>query len=75
MPAQEIANTLTEALAPDVPLSIDQLSALLLVLAVATVLLAVGLGHQVARAEKRIRALEAALAGADETPRAAKGAM
>lgn len=58
MPAEEIAHIATEALAPNVSLNLDQVCALLLVLAVSTVLLAMGLGYQVARLERRLRALE-----------------
>ena len=43
-----------------------------MVLAVATVLLAAGLGYQIARAERRIKSLEAALAAGN---RAAREAM
>ncbi len=72
MPEQQILDIVTDALGPNAPLTLEQLSALLMVLAVATVLLAAGLGYQIARAEKRIKSLEAALASGD---RAAKEAM
>lgn len=58
MTAEQIARIATEALAPTVDLNLDQLSALLLVLAISVVLLAMGLGYQIARMERRIRALE-----------------
>ena len=59
MPEQKIANMVTEALGPNAPLTLEQLSVLLLVLALSVVLLAMGMGYQIARAERRIRALEA----------------
>ena len=72
MPEQQILDIVADALGPNAPLTLEQLSALLMVLAIATVLLAAGLGYQIARAEKRIKSLEAALAAGD---RAAKEAM
>ena len=59
MPEQKIADMITEALGPNAPLTLEQLSVLLLVLALSVVLLAMGMGYQIARAERRIRALEA----------------
>ena len=72
MTEQQILDIVADALGSNAPLTLEQLSALLMVLAVATVLLAAGLGYQIARAEKRIKSLEAALAAGD---RAAKEAM
>ena len=71
MTEQQIAELVTKALGPNAPLTLEQLSVLLMVLAIATVLLAAGLGYQIARAERRISALEAALGRGG----AAKGAM
>ena len=72
MTEQQILDIVADALGSNAPLTLEQLSALLMVLAVATVLLAAGLGYQIARAERRIKSLEAALAAGD---RAAKEAM
>ena len=58
MTEQQIVDIITDTLGPNVPLTLDQLSVLLMVLAIATVLLAAGLGYQIARAERRIKALE-----------------
>ena len=58
MTEQQIAELVTEALGPNAPLTLEQLSVLLMVLAIATVLLTMGMGYQIARAERRIRALE-----------------
>ena len=71
MTEQQILDIVTDALCPNAPLTLEQLSALLMVLAVATVLLAAGLGYQIARAEKRIKSLEAALAAGDRAAREA----
>lgn len=59
MPEQKIVDMITDALGPNTPLTLEQLSVLLLVLALSVVLLAMGMGYQIARAERRIRALEA----------------
>ena len=59
MTEQQIADMITDALGPTAPLTVEQLSVLLMVLALATVLLAMGLGYQIARIEKRVKALEA----------------
>ena len=72
MTEQQILDIVADALRPNAPLTLEQLSALLMVLAVATVLLAAGLGYQIARAERRIKSLEAALAAGN---RAAREAM
>ena len=58
MTEQQIAQIATEALAPNFDINIDQLAALVMLLAVATVLLAYGLGRQVVRLEKRVKELE-----------------
>ena len=58
MTEQQIVDIITDTLGPNVPLTLEQLSVLLMVLAIATVLLAAGLGYQIARAERRIKALE-----------------
>lgn len=58
MTQQQIADIVVETLAPNTPFTLDQLSALVMVLAIATLLLAMGLGYQIVRAEKRIKALE-----------------
>lgn len=71
MTEQQILDIVADALGPNAPLTLEQLSALLTVLAVATVLLAAGLGYQIARAEKRIKSLEAALAAGNRTAREA----
>lgn len=71
MPEQQILDIVADALGPNAPLTLEQLSALLMVLAIATVLLAAGLGYQIARAEKRIKSLEAALAAGNRTAREA----
>lgn len=71
MTEQQILDIVADALGPNAPLTLEQLSALLMVLAVATVLLAAGLGYQIARAEKRIKSLEAALAAGNRTAREA----
>ena len=62
MTEQQMLDIITETLGPNIPLTLDQLAALLMVLVIATMLLAVGLGYQIARSEKRIKALEIALA-------------
>ena len=67
MTEQQILDIVADALGPNAPLTLEQLSALLMVLAVATVLLAAGLGYQIARAERRIKSLEAALAAGNRT--------
>ena len=72
MTDQQILDIVADALGPNAPLTQEQLSALLMVLAVATVRLAAGLGYQIARAERRIKSLEAALAAGN---RAAREAM
>ena len=72
MTEQQILDIVADALGPNAPLTLEQLSVLLMVLAVATVLLAAGLGYQIARAERRIKSLEAALAAGN---RAAREAM
>ena len=59
MTEQQIADMITDALGPNAPFTVEQLSVLLMVLALATVLLAMGLGYQIARIEKRVKALEA----------------
>lgn len=71
MTEQQILDIVADALGPNAPLTLEQLSALLMVLAVATVLLAAGLGYQIARAEKRIKSLEDALAAGNRTAREA----
>ncbi|OUO19212.1 MULTISPECIES: hypothetical protein [Coriobacteriales] len=71
MTEQQILDIVADALGPNAPLTLEQLSALLMVLAIATVLLAAGLGYQIARAEKRIKSLEAALAAGNRTAREA----
>ena len=62
MTEQQMLDFITETLGPNIPLTLDQLAALLMALAIATVLLAMGLGYQIVRAERRIKALETALA-------------
>ena len=64
MTEQQMLDLITETLGPNIPLTLDQLAALLMALAIATVLLAAGLGYQIARVEKRIKALEEAVAQA-----------
>ena len=59
MPAENLAQLATDVLTGNASLTIEQLSALLMLLAISVVLLAMGLGYQIARAEKRIKALEA----------------
>ncbi len=59
MTEHQIADIVVETLAPNTPFTLDQLSALVMVLAIATLLIAMGLGYQIVRAEKRIKALEA----------------
>ena len=71
MTEQQILDIVADALGPNAPLTLEQLSALLMVLAIATVLLAAGLGYQIARAEKRIKSLEDALAAGNRTAREA----
>lgn len=71
MTEQQILDIVADALGPNAPLTLEQLSALLMVLAIATVLLVAGLGYQIARAEKRIKSLEAALAAGNRTAREA----
>lgn len=58
---QQIVDLVTEALGPNAPFTLEQLSTMLFVLAIATVLLAMGLGYQAAKLDRRVRALEAAL--------------
>lgn len=58
MSEQQIADIATEALAPNFAITTDQLAALVMLLAIATVLLAYGLGRQVVKLEKRLRDLE-----------------
>lgn len=60
MPAENLAQLATDVLTGNASLTIEQLSALLMLLAISVVLLAMGLGYQIARTEKRIKALEAA---------------
>ncbi len=60
MTEQHIAEIVTDILGPNAPLSLEQLSVLVFVLAVSTVLLAMGLGYQAARLDRRVKALEAA---------------
>lgn len=59
---QQIVDLVTEALGPNAPFTLEQLSTMLFVLAIATVLLAMGLGYQAAKLDRRVKALEAALA-------------
>ena len=56
---EQIADIATKALAPNFDITVDQLAALVMLLAVATALLAYGLGRHVAKLEKRLRDLEA----------------
>lgn len=72
MTEQQIADIVTDALGPNAPISLEQLSALLMALAISVILLAMGMGYQIVRSERRISALEAALAAGD---RAAREAM
>ena len=61
MTEQQIADIVTDALGPNAPISLEQLSALLMALAISGILLAMGMGYQVVRSERRISALESAL--------------
>lgn len=58
---QQIVDLVIEALGPNAPFTLEQLSTMLFVLAIATVLLAMGLGYQAAKLDRRVKALEAAL--------------
>lgn len=60
MTPEEIARIATEALAPNTSLNLDQLSALVCLLAISVVLLVLGMGYQIARLERRVKQLEAA---------------
>lgn len=61
MTDQQIADIVTDALGPNAPISLEQLSALLMALAISVILLAMGMGYQIVRSERRISALESAL--------------
>lgn len=61
MTEQQIADIVTDALGPNAPISLEQLSALLMTLAISVILLAMGMGYQIVRSERRISALESAL--------------
>ena len=61
MTKQQIADIVTDALGPNAPISLEQLSALLMALAISVILLAMGMGYQIVRSERRIGALESAL--------------
>lgn len=61
MTEQQIADIVTNALGPNAPISLEQLSALLMALAISVILLAMGMGYQIVRSERRISALESAL--------------
>ena len=61
MTEQQIADIVTDALGPNAPISLEQLSALLVALAISVILLAMGMGYQIVRSERRIGALESAL--------------
>lgn len=61
MTEQQIADIVTDALGPNAPISLEQLSALLMALAISVILLAMGMGYQIVRSERRISALESAL--------------
>lgn len=61
MTEQQIADIVTDALGPNAPISLEQLSALLMALAISVILLAMGMGYQIVRYERRISALESAL--------------
>ena len=61
MTEQQIAGIVTNALGPNAPISLEQLSALLMALAISVILLAMGMGYQIVRSERRISALESAL--------------
>lgn len=61
MTEQQIADIVTDALGPNAPISLEQLSALLMALAISVILLAMGMGYQIVRSERRIGALESAL--------------
>ena len=65
MTEQQIVDFMTEALGPRAPFTLEQLSTLLFVLALATLLLAMGLGYQAAKLDRRVKALEAAAALAE----------
>lgn len=58
MTPEEIARIATEALAPNVPINLDQLCALVMLLAISVVLLVMGMGYQIARLERRVKQLE-----------------
>lgn len=60
MTEQQIVDFMTEALGPNAPFTLEQLATLLFVLAIATMLLAMGLGYQAAKLDRRVKALEAA---------------
>mgnify|MGYP003179541640 FL=1 len=61
MTEQQIADIVTDALGPNAPISLEQLSVLLMALAISVILLAMGMGYQIVRSERRIGALESAL--------------
>ena len=61
MTERQIADIVTDALGPNAPISLEQLSALLMALAISVILLAMGMGYQIVRSERRISALESAL--------------
>lgn len=61
MTEQQIADIVTDALGPNAPISLEQLSVLLMALAISVILLAMGMGYQIVRSERRISALESAL--------------
>lgn len=61
MTEQQIADIVTDALGPNAPISLEQLSALLMALAISVILLAMGMGYQIVRSERRISALESAI--------------
>lgn len=61
MTERQIADIVTDALGPNAPISLEQLSALLMALAISVILLAMGMGYQIVRSERRIGALESAL--------------
>lgn len=61
MTEQQIADIVTDALGPNTPISLEQLSVLLMALAISVILLAMGMGYQIVRSERRIGALESAL--------------
>ena len=61
MTEQQILDIVADALGPNAPLTLEQLSALLMALAISVILLAMGMGYQIVRSERRIGALESAL--------------